>query len=132
MRAEVEALTTYNIQLAALRRADGHALSRRNILLERDAPEATAVVTRASSRSPPEHQGSEDIRMERVFRPVSTLCLGVLVVSAGRQLIPGSRIIDGASQSSNFHLAVALCWSGGHCRARAKTNRAVAAPSRWC
>jgi outer membrane protein TolC len=39
-RAEVEALTTYNIQLAALRRADGTLLRERNILLERDAPEA--------------------------------------------------------------------------------------------
>jgi outer membrane protein TolC len=38
-RAEVESLTTYNIELARLRRADGTLLADRNVLLERSQPE---------------------------------------------------------------------------------------------
>lgn len=38
-RAEVDSLTTYNIEVARLRRADGSLLADRNVLLERAGPE---------------------------------------------------------------------------------------------
>jgi outer membrane protein TolC len=38
-RAEIEALTNYNIEVARLRRADGSLLRDRNVLLERNGPE---------------------------------------------------------------------------------------------
>jgi len=38
-RAEIEALTNYNIEVARLRRADGTLLRERSVLLERNGPE---------------------------------------------------------------------------------------------